>query len=200
MMQVSKDVLDGLAELVNIGVGRSAGSLSTLTGHHVSLHVPEITISETSKLIEEIPHPDNPYTAVNLDYSGAFNGTAMLMFPLQSAEELFQLTTGESGKTEENEELWRVTLIEIANIIVNAVMGSITNIIGKKIQFHLPEYHENSLIQIMEYIHATQSPSVVVVHAMFQVKEKNISGDVVILLTDQAVEILGEYIKNSITE
>lgn len=197
MMHISKEVLDGLAELANIGVGRSAGSLNALTGHHVSLSIPEIRISETDKLIEEIPHPDNPYTAINLDYSGAFKGTATLMFPLESAEELFQLTTGETAKTEENEELWKVTLIEIGNIIINAVMGSITNIIGKKIQFHVPEYHEDSLLQIMEYIQATRSPSVVVVDARFQVMEKNISGNIVILLTDQAVEIISEYINNS---
>ncbi len=196
-MHISKEVLDGLAELANIGVGRSAGSLNALTGHHVSLSIPEIRISETDKLIEEIPHPDNPYTAINLDYSGAFKGTATLMFPLESAEELFQLTTGETAKTEENEELWKVTLIEIGNIIINAVMGSITNIIGKKIQFHVPEYHEDSLLQIMEYIQATRSPSVVVVDARFQVMEKNISGNIVILLTDQAVEIISEYINNS---
>jgi len=196
-MQISQEVLDGLVELVNIGVGRSAGSLNTLTGHHVSLSVPDIRITEINKLIDEIPHPDKPFTAINLDYSGAFKGTAVLMFPLQSAEELFLLTTGESEKTAENEELWRITLIEIANIIVNAVMGSITNIIGKKIIFHLPDYHEDSLQHILGYIHDTKSPSVVVVKAVFQVKEKNIFGNIVIILTDQAVEIIAEYINNS---
>jgi chemotaxis protein CheC len=197
MKEVSQPVLDGMAELVNIGIGRSAGCFNTLTGHHVTLHVPNIRISSIRELKEQMPHPDQPFTAINQDYSGAFEGTAVLMFPLKSAEGLFYLMTGESEKNPENEELWQVTLTEVANIIINAVMGSVTNILGKKIEFHIPQYHEDSLDHILGHTRFSDSASVAVVHAEFEVKEKDISGEIVILLTDQSVEVLEKYISDA---
>ena len=193
MNHITQPVLDGMMELVNIGVGRSAGSLNTLTGHHVSLRIPEIKLCNMSDLKHELPRPDQPFTVINQDYSGAFDGTAMLMFPQESAEGLFLLMTGEEKKPQENEELWQMTLTEIANIIVNAVMGSITNILGKKIEFHIPEYHEDSLDHIL-----TDSrflgEEVAVVHTVFEVREKDISGKIVILLTTRSIETIAEFI------
>jgi chemotaxis protein CheC len=90
-----------------------------------------------------------------------------------------------------------MTLTEVANIIVNAVMGSITNIIGKKIVFHIPQYHEDSLDNILSHVRFSESESVVVVHAVFEVKQKDISGEIVILLTDQAVNTIAEYINEN---
>ena len=193
MNHITQPVLDGMMELVNIGVGRSAGSLNTLTGHHVSLRVPEIKLCNMSDLKHELPRPDQPFTVINQDYSGAFDGTAMLMFPQESAEGLFLLMTGEEKKPQENEELWQMTLTEIANIIVNAVMGSITNILGKKIEFQIHEYHEDSLDHIL-----TDSrflgEEVAVVHTVFEVREKDISGKIVILLTTRSIETIAEFI------
>ena len=101
MNQIYQPVLDGIIELVNIGVGRSAGSLNTLTGHHVTLRVPQITVCDIFELKNELPRLDQPFAVVHQDYSGAFEGTAMLMFPRESAEGLFLLMTGEQKKKQE---------------------------------------------------------------------------------------------------
>lgn len=194
MNHITQPVLDGMMELVNIGVGRSAGSLNTLTGHHVSLRVPEIKLSNISDIKHELPRPDQPFVVIHQDYSGAFDGTAMLMFPQESAEGLFLLMTGEEKKPQENEELWQMTLTEIANIIVNAVMGSITNILGKKIEFHIPEYHEDSLDHILTDPRFAGEETVAVVHTVFEVREKDISGKIVILLTARSIETIAEFI------
>lgn len=194
MNHITQPVLDGMMELVNIGVGRSAGSLNTLTGHHVSLRVPEIKLSNISDIKHELPRPDQPFVVIHQDYSGAFEGTAMLMFPQESAEGLFLLMTGEEKKPQENEELWQMTLTEIANIIVNAVMGSITNILGKKIEFHIPEYHEDSLDHILTDPRFAGEETVAVVHTVFEVREKDISGKIVILLTARSIETIAEFI------
>ena len=194
MNHITQPVLDGMMELVNIGVGRSAGSLNTLTGHHVSLRVPEIKLSNISDIKHELPRPDQPFVVIHQDYSGAFEGTAMLMFPQESAEGLFLLMTGEEKKPQEKEELWQMTLTEIANIIVNAVMGSITNILGKKIEFHIPEYHEDSLDHILTDPRFAGEETVAVVHTVFEVREKDISGKIVILLTARSIETIAEFI------
>lgn len=194
MRPVSQPVLDGIKELVNIGVGRSAGSLNTMTGYHVTLRVPEISLCVLQDLKNELPRPDLPFIVIHQDYSGAFDGTTILMFPQESAQGLFLLMTGEERRMQENEELWQMTMTEIANVIVNAVMGSITNILGKKIEFALPEYHEDSLQHIIADPRFASQERVAVVHTVFEVREKGISGNIVILLTKQSIETIAEFI------
>lgn len=194
MTDLSQPVLDGIRELVNIGIGRSAGSLNSLTGHHVTLHVPDIQISQIDELKEKIPHPDSAFSLVSQEYSGSFEGTVVLMFPQNSAESLFLLLTGESERNPENDELWSMTILEVGNIIVNAVIGSIANSIGKKIEFHIPEYREDSLNHILDHDQFVHSHSVIVVHARFSVEEQDIVGDIVLLLADRSIDILAESI------
>jgi len=200
MKDVPELVLDGIQELVNIGIGKSAGSLNSLTGHHVTLHVPAIHIFRIDELKEKIPHPNSSFSVVNLDYSGAFEGTAVLMFPQKSAESLFLLLTGELKRTQETDELWRMTLLEVGNIIINAVMGSISNILGKKIKFHLPEYHDDSLDHLLNHTRFADSQSVIVADTHFSVKEKEILGEIVLLLADQSIDVLTESINEKMRE
>ena len=45
---------DALVELLNIGFGRAAASLSQLTGHRVLLEVPQVTIHPIDELGEAL--------------------------------------------------------------------------------------------------------------------------------------------------
>jgi len=194
MTPVAEPVLDGIKELVNIGIGRSAGSLNSLTGHRVTLNVPDIRISRVDELKEQMQHPDPSFSLVNQDYSGAFVGTTVLMFPQKSAESLFLLLTGEGSHTPENDELWRMTLLEVGNIIVNAVMGSITNILGKKLEFQLPEYREDSLDHLLDHSFFAESKHIIVAHADFSVQDEDIQGEILLLLADQSIDVLAACI------
>ena len=52
-MNLTAEQQDALIELINIGFGRAAASLSELTGHRVQLEVPQVTmcpIDEMSSL------------------------------------------------------------------------------------------------------------------------------------------------------
>lgn len=199
MKEMPGPVLDGMTELINIGIGRSAGSLNSLTGYHVTLQVPKIHISAIEELHTILPQPREPFYAISQGYTGVVDGTAVLIFPQESAEGIFLLMTGEARRPSENDELWEMTLTEVANIIVNAIMGSVSNIIGGKIEFLLPEYHEDSLDHILGQIRFSESESVVLIQARFEVMEKSISGDIVILLPDPSAETISRYITTSMT-
>lgn len=194
MTRVAEPVLDGIRELVNIGIGRSAGSLNTLIGHRVTLQVPDIRLVGIDDLKEDLQFPDRSFSVVNQGYSGAFVGTSILVFPEESADTIFFLLTGENKRTKENEELRRITLLEVGNIIVNSVMGSITNILGQKLEFHLPEYKEDTLEHLLNHAEIATSQTVILAHAWLIVQEVGIKGEVILLLADQSIEILASAI------
>jgi len=194
MTSVTEPVLDGIKELVNIGIGRSAGSLNALTGHHVTLNVPDVSISRIEDLKDDISYPYPSFSVINQDYCGSFVGTTLLIFPQKSAESLFKLLTGEEGRNEENDDLWQMTLLEVGNIIINAVMGSISNTLGNKLNFRLPEYREDSLDHLIDSSSFINSKYVIVTHALFSVEDQNIQGEIFLILADQSIDVLASSI------
>ncbi len=195
MKEVSEPVLDGIRELVTMGIGRSAGSLNTLTGFHVTISVPHVSLLKKDEIQDFIPHTDIPYCLVNLRYSGSFEGTAALMFSQASAASLFLLLTGETDRSEETEDLWELTIIEVGNIIINAVMGSISNNLGTTLHFCTPEYHEDSLDHLLPDSVYGESESIIVADAQFCVKAKDIFGEVVLFLADDSIDVLAASIR-----
>src|SRR6478672_3539202 len=77
---------DALIELLNIGFGRAAASLSQLTGHRVLLEVPQVSvhpISELRKSLQVIVSPN--VASVHQIFSGPVAGDALLMLDQSGA-------------------------------------------------------------------------------------------------------------------
>ncbi|MEA2950099.1 MAG: chemotaxis protein CheC, partial [Alphaproteobacteria bacterium] len=73
---------DALAEISNIAMARAANSLRQMVGHQVLLSVPSVDILSQEAATRIVAKPDNPsLVAVRQDFSGAFSGRALLIFP-----------------------------------------------------------------------------------------------------------------------
>ena len=88
---------DALVELINIGFGRAAASLSKLTGHRVQLQVPEITMCPIEQMATHLrPLLQNEEVAsVHQIFSGPVEGDALLVLDQNSAAILKELLTNE---------------------------------------------------------------------------------------------------------
>jgi chemotaxis protein CheC len=142
-MDLSEEVIDGLRELVTIGVGHSAGMINELTNAHVTLTVPEIKICEITD--HEIPCPlDLPSldetSQIILSFSGEYNGSISFIIPHESAIHLVALLTGEEGSSDEMDALMVETLIEVGNVIISSVMSSFSILLTSSLTFLYPVY------------------------------------------------------------
>ena len=87
-MQLTARQEDALIELLNIGFGRAAASLSQLTGHRVLLDVPQVTI----RPVEEVPEAlggviQTDVASVHQIFSGQVSGDALLILDQSGAED-----------------------------------------------------------------------------------------------------------------
>ena len=74
--------VDALTELVNIGVSRAAASLRQRVGRQVLLSIPSIELTTQEQAIRLIAEREaGRLVAVRQDFSGAFGGRALLIFP-----------------------------------------------------------------------------------------------------------------------
>lgn len=182
-MNLTVEHLDVLQELINIGVGRAAGVLNEMIGCHISLQVPSINIISPWELHHELEEriQGEQVVAVRLGFTGSFTGTAQMVFPADSASMLVALLTGEEVGTPDLDSVKIGTLSEVGNIVINGVMGSISNVLQQRLDYSLPTYIEGSVDNLLPLPDFAANGTVLVAQTHFTIEQLQISGDFILL-------------------
>ena len=201
-MNVSVEEIDAFRELINIGVGDAAGALNDMVGAHVELLVPSVRlvspadIKEASRWVNE-----QELATVRLGFSGEIQGTTELVFPADSASKLVALLTGEELGTPDLDSLRAGVLTEVGNILLNAVMGSITNVLQRHIRYELPTYSEETPEALVEAVRSQADAPVLLAQTYFLVRQSHssaeqdkIEGELTLLFGMGSFEVLLERI------
>jgi chemotaxis protein CheC len=193
--EISADDLDAIRELINIGVGRAAGMLNDITGCSIILRVPSIQIVDLASLARETGGDRNaPLSTVSLNFHGPMAGLAALVFPPESAAQLVILMTRESGESREMDAMRIETLKEVGNIIINAVMGSIANVLKQHLNYSLPNYQELGVCSLARSLDARVDDRVVLANAHFRIEDTPVEGNILLILELGSMDILVESI------
>lgn len=181
MSLLSEDLQDALKEIINIGVGKAAGTMNELLGHHIILEIPQVAIIHPEKLgIETTADHHETVSLVTLEFSGQFSGITTLLFTPDSASKLVDLLVGEETAHDELDAIKTGTLTEVGNILLNAVMGSIGNILKSRISYSLPSYREGTVADILLPLVGRES-AVLEVTTRFTVQERQIVGEFLLM-------------------
>ena len=119
MRGLDEETLDAIREIVNIGVGRAAGQLQEMTGSHIRLRIPDISLLPVGEIrkLEDTYFKANILSAVQLDFKGTFSGVSVVIFPQESAAALVMLLTGENENSPEMDAIRIEALKEVGNIM-----------------------------------------------------------------------------------
>ena len=148
---------DALIELLNIGFGRAAASLSQLTGHRVLLDVPHVTIhpiDEVSESLERMIRTD--VASVHQIFNGPVSGDALLILDQVGASMLKELLTNEPALPLSIDASAREVLTEVGNILLNACLGTFGNLLKVQVSFSVPQLSLESLGAILETLRVNQ--------------------------------------------
>lgn len=176
---------DALKEVVNIGVGRAAASLSQLLATRIELTVTSIS------LLSEGPR-GSAGTAVLQAFDGQISGKAVLSFPTGSGEQLARVL-GESDNLSTMERTG--ILVEVGNIVLNGVLGSISNMIQADLNYTVPDFFVGkSLVSIMStgrrIDQSSTMPNILVADTHFCVEKNDIYGSIFIAFEIGSLESL----------
>lgn len=141
MIILSEIESDTLAELLNLGMGRAAASLSQMVGEEISLSVPHLeflTREEATRTLEV--QTSVQVSAVVQPFSGPFSGSSMLIFPQSKSLELVRVLLKSDAPVEVLTELEQEALSEVGNVILNACLGTLANMLRTEIRCGLPEF------------------------------------------------------------
>jgi chemotaxis protein CheC len=194
---------DALTELMNIGVSRAAVSLAAMVGEQVLLTVPSVSIvsrEAAAKLVSA--ERSDPLVAVRQAFQGDVSGRALLIFPETNSLELVRAVAGQHLSLEDILELEHEALAEIGNIILNACIATIANLLQRTLTMSLPEIVRGVGATFFELAPSQVEDVVLFVHINFSLKGHNVSGYVAMVMDFPSLAalkaLIGEFILRSV--
>ncbi len=191
-MDLTPSQKDALTELINIGYARAAAALSDLTGHRISLEVPEVAvhlIPEIAVRLQKVVTGE--VASVNQVFSGPITGNAILLLDREAALLLNQLLTdrpnmaGFDGAARE-------VITEVGNIVLNACLGAFGNLLKVQVSFTVPSLQIESVQTVLRSITISDRglEYALIIHTRFHMRVKDVSGYLVIILGVTSLEKL----------
>lgn len=189
--------LDALTELFNIGAGRAASSLSEIVGDEVKLSVPSVEIKKSSEVNATIMAMNSTkFGAVTQQFSGPFDAKALLLFTENHALEIVRDMMGSQMSTEELAEFEQDAMCELGNIILNACLSAMADVLKISLSSSLPSYTVASTDEIFKSIEQnTDQPYILILHIDLIIEKRQSEGHLVFLLSSASLNKLIIYIE-----
>lgn len=191
---------DALTELVNIGVSRAAASLRKMVGEQILLSVPSLEVVShgvAEALIREREAGD--LVAVRQDFTGAFSGRALLIFPHITGVQLARAVLGEELDGEELREMEQEALAETGNIILNGCLATMANMLKESLSMSLPQVVHGKGNDLFDLHGQTEVPGpVLFLYINFSVRNRDIRGYIAMLMNLPSILALKSLVNDFI--
>jgi chemotaxis protein CheC len=192
-MELTAAQQDALIELLNIGFGRAAASLSQLTGHRVVLDVPDVSIHPILAVKTALGRVvSDDVASVHQIFSGPVGGDALLILNHQAAGILKELLTDEPALPLPIDASAREVLTEVGNILLNACLGTFGNLLDVQVSFSVPRLDLDTLEGVLQSLIVNREGMryALLVHAGFKLRDAEVTGYLVIVLSVASLDRL----------
>jgi chemotaxis protein CheC len=184
-MELTATHQDALTELINIGYGRAAASLSQLTRRRITLEVPKVGVYQIDEAVATLRSVMSGEVAtVHQLFAGPVAGHALLLLDHDAALTLNSLLLDQKHVAGEFHEAEREVLTEVGNILLNACLGVFGNVLQVQITFSVPRFNVDSVEHVLQStaIESRELQYALVVHTRFHVSTSDVSGYLMMIL------------------
>lgn len=201
MNSLSELQIDTLTEIFNIGAGRAASSLSEIVGDEVRLSVPRVQLYQSSEInADTLSLNSQRLGAVKQSFSGPFNADAMLLFTEERALEIVHDMMGSQMGIEDVAEFEQEAMCELGNIILNACLSSMADMLELTLDSSLPVYSVGATDVILrQIILEANQPLMLVLHIDLAIEKRHSQGYLVFLLSSSSLQELLVHIERFIS-
>jgi chemotaxis protein CheC len=190
---------DALAEIANMGVSRAAASLRQMVGEQVLLSVPAVSIVSRQTAAALVERSSPKLVAVQQTFEGPFAGRALLIFPETQSLELVRSIVGDEHSLEDVIDLEQEALAETGNVILNACLATIANVLQRTMRMSLPSVLRGDGQSLFDVQGATPDDNLVLfLYIDFSVKNRDITGFIALLMDLPSIAALKEIVHDFI--
>lgn len=185
--------LDSIKEFISIGMGKAGKVLNAMLDSHIVLSVANVEILSENDIDNILKEKNgNKISKVEMRFSGDIEGTTSMLFPTSSALNLVQALTGDELETDDLDAIRVGTLSEIGNIVINSLMGMISNILKMNLKYTVPYHSENTITEIYQSVitESKEENVLIKISTDFDIKNLSIQGSIVLFLSLKAFDKL----------
>lgn len=184
--------IDALGEIFNIGVGRAAASLSQIVNDEIELSAPQVRFVAPEEITRYIENADSsPLSVVSQEFSGPFDAQAMLVFPEKNALQIVGHMLGGVVPPEQLGEFEQEAMCEVGNIILNACISALADLLAVEFSGTLPQYHhgQRNSFDLFAGLRADM-PVVLLVQIDLIIRQQSVQGHLAFLLSVSSLSAL----------
>ncbi|MDH5602724.1 MAG: chemotaxis protein CheC [Cyclobacteriaceae bacterium] len=186
--------LDLITEIVNIGTGKASSSLSEVLNSKIDLRVPIVKIDKYEDIKRSVEVRKITYDKIILKFDGGIQGASGLVFMKPTSEKLVKVLMDTDASSDNFEEMKKEIISEMGNLILNGVVGSISNILETKVHYEVPYYYESGRI-IDTSLVSDDSSLIMLCIATMRVKSYSFEFDLILVFNDSSFTKLNDYLK-----
>jgi chemotaxis protein CheC len=191
---------DAMTELVNIGVSRAAAGLRKMVGREVMLSVPSLeVISRATAAVLMRERETDSLVGVRQEFTGAFYGQALLIFPEANSLELVRAVTGGLLSGDEAAGMEDEALAETGNVVLTSCLATLANMLERPLDMSIPHVMRGEATRLFEVGPSFSADAVVLfLYINFAIDDRNIRGYIAMLLDLPSLKALRALIREFI--
>ena len=198
-------MFDILAEMFNIGIGKSASLLSEIINKKILLDISRFNIffdcdlneKNIEKFLSKVT--DGTLMVSSIEFEKKITGEANLIFPMDKMRAFINLCLNQESVVCENENNFTdvdIDIIkEIGNIVLNALIGEISNFLNVSLNYSLPKVRFFCKDFFKLKIENKKDSCIILLYVTFIIDETEIQGAIIVNLNLNSLKELMRIIK-----
>ena len=195
-MAFEEKQIEALLKLVNRGVQSGAEVLNQMLGAQIEVDVPKVEEIGIENLGSRIVTSDDTLlTVVEMAFNGAITGNSGLVFEEEKAWRFVEKVAGDDAGSGGFDIVSAGVLTEIGNIVLNRVLGSISNVFSSSLDFVVPQFFQGNIARLWQ--NAAFEPAIVsglFAATEFRVSDMATNGSIVLFFEESSYRYLTEKI------
>lgn len=127
--------IDGLKEVINIGGGNAATSISRLVNRRIDMRVPEVEILSYDEMYEQVMEDSHEVYAIVSQIVGEVSGVFLFVLTQETASRMTEFMLDEQNS---NLEVTHSAVMEMTNIVSNSFLNAIGTLLEQQLVSSLP--------------------------------------------------------------
>ncbi|RYL92379.1 chemotaxis protein CheC [Sporolactobacillus sp. THM19-2] len=187
---------DILRELFNIGVGQAAATLSDIIEKKIVLDVPDVKVLNTGRGKVELDRylknvAQGAVMVSTISFDRQLEGQVSLIFPATKMHRFIDLCLHENRDETDSLSFTDIdfdTIKEIGNIILNAIIGQLSNTVGIPVEYTLPDVNLLDTARADLFVSDADYRLVLMMYITFNIEGTEIEGAIVMNMTLRSLD------------
>lgn len=192
---LSEDQRDALQEVLNIAMGQAGDSLARILDAFVELSVPRIRIVDVKHVadtVREMVGDRQEITAVRQSFFDDLRGEALVIFGSSGCKDLADLM-GYSEELDVQSE--RELLLDVANVLVGAILNGITETLGTELSYSAPSIMaEKAQVDTLINLDQLSWSHALLLEVNYSLENRDFKSHLLLLMAEEAIEALRQAI------